>query len=292
MIRAVILYLVVSNLISCSSGPSNNDNVHLREKGQPAPNRDERQILVPYLEKAPTIDGNLDDWKEFAFTDGLWDIYRVRTSSWYEPARNRLTSHGDKDFLWDDLGARYYMAWDSTYLYLGAEVFDNINDVNDPEHENKRWYYKDCVCWFIEAPADTIPERFGRGDNAFCFIADAAMPAYGAWWRHGDAHTSYIEERLPQNAVDFRLKMDSSGRQPGSYVIEARVKMSETFRVSDPSWTSPKVGDRYGVEIVHTDPDGGDYGGHLMMYGKGDEDETWSTMVLTEAVSPLVRKTN
>jgi len=49
----------------------------------------------------------------------------------------------------EDLQARYYTAWDDKYLYLGAEVKDNVNDVTDPQHEPKRWYYKDAICWFI-----------------------------------------------------------------------------------------------------------------------------------------------
>jgi len=139
------------------------------------------QMQLPFLQKAPLIDGDLAEWKDDAYHDGMWDIYRIRQSEWYNANRNRLTDHGNEPEPALDLQSRYYMAWDETYLYLGAEVTDNINDVDDPEHQPQRWYYKDCIAWFIEAPRDTIPESFGQGDNAFSFIADVRKPAYGAW---------------------------------------------------------------------------------------------------------------
>lgn len=49
----------------------------------------------------------------------------------------------------------------------------------------------------------------------------------------------------------------------------------------DPEWKKPTVGDRLGLEIVHCDPDGGDYGGHFIMYRTGDDDETWSHVTLS-----------
>ena len=142
-------------------------------------------LYVPHLADAPTIDGNLDEWKQAAHHDGVWDIYRLRHASWYDGgARNRLTDQApDEPALEDDLRARYYMAWDEAYLYFGAEVHDNVNDVDDPDPAPRRWMFKDSICWFMEAPRDEAPERFGRGDNAFCFVADASMPDYGAWWR-------------------------------------------------------------------------------------------------------------
>ena len=89
-------------------------------------------ILVPLLETPPRIDGDLSEWKDRAFHDGLWDIYRVQQAPWYDQKRNRLTDHGNEPRPEDDLSARYYLAWDSRYLYFGAEVHDNVNDVDDP----------------------------------------------------------------------------------------------------------------------------------------------------------------
>ena len=248
------------------------------------------QIHVPRLEKPPVIDGDLSDWKPWAFADGLWDIYRVQQSPWYEPDRNRLTDHGNEPSPEEDLNARYFMAWDENYLYLGTEVHDNVNDVTDPAHEDKRWYFKDCVCWFVEAPRDEVPESFGQGDNAFCFVIDATRPKYGAWWRHGAPGRTYIEEPIPQGAADYSIKMNPWGTSKGDFILEARVKLAATLGKSDPDWHKPQVGDEYGLEIVHTDPDGGDYGGHLLIYGKGDDDSTWGKMILTGPIWPVERK--
>jgi hypothetical protein len=251
--------------------------------------RESYPILVPRLEKAPRIDGDLSDWKERAFHDGAWDIHRLRYAPWYDPAINRLTDHGREGSAVDDLTSRYYMAWDDEYIYLGAEVRDNVNDVTDPKPEPKRWYFKDAVCWFIEAPRDKRSERFGQGDNAFCFVIDPAYPLDGAWWRHGDARRTYIEEPLPRNAVAYAIRMNPWGGRRGDFILEARVRMADTFGKSDPDWRPPKIGDEYGLEIVQTDPDGGDYGGHFLIYGRGDDDATWGIMRLVGPLQPIVR---
>ena len=254
----------------------------------PGKQEDGAVMQLPFLENSPTIDGDLTEWKEYAFHDGVWDVYRVRQTAWYQPGRNRLTDHGNEPSPENDLQSRYYMAWDSTYLYLGAEVIDNVNDVTDPEHRDDRWYFKDCICWFIEAPRDTIAESFGQGDNAFCFIADKQKPSYGAWWRHGDETRKFIEEPIPAKALDYEIKMTS--KKNGNFILEARINMAMTFAKSDPHWTKPKIGDEYSLEIVHTDPDGGDYGGHLILYGTGDNDGTWKKVILAGPAKPLNRQ--
>jgi hypothetical protein len=263
-------------------------------------------LRIPKLSAAPKIDGDLADWKDAAFHDGVWDIHRLLGAPWYDPARNRLTDHGGEPAPGEDLAARYYLAWDDRYLYFGAEVVDNQSDVSDPAPEPKRWYYKDSVSLFIEAPRDEIPESFGRGDNAFCFVADPAKPPDGAWWRHGDATRTYIEEPLPKEAVDYVVRPLLRGASRGDFILEARVDMAATLGKSDPDWRPPRVGDRIGLMIVHCDPDGGGYGGHLLIYGQGDDDSSWSrapkapairdrgcdsvSAELTEAKSPIDRK--
>jgi hypothetical protein len=249
-------------------------------------------VRVPRLEKPPRIDGDLSEWKPVAFSDGLWDLVRLGQAPWFDPAINRLTDHGGEPAPEEDLRARYFLAWDEAYFYFGAEVHDNVNDAVDPLHEPKRWYYKDAVCLFLEAPADRMSEKFGEGDHAFCFVIDPAKPPYGAWWRHGTLTTTYVEEAIPGPAVDYAIRMDPWKRGGGDFILEARVAMASTLGKGDPRWHSPRPGDVYGLEIVHTDPDGGDYGGHFLLYGRGDDDATWGRMVLTGPLRPIERRPN
>lgn len=244
---------------------------------------------IPRLRAAPAMDGDLGEWRGRAHSDGVWDLSRLRETPWYDPKINRLTLHpGEKGGPEEDLQARYYIAWDAEYLYLGAEVRDNVNDVADPAHQPKRWYFKDAICWFIEAPRTEVPKKFGEGDNAFCFVIDPSKPPHGAWWRHGAPGRTYLEEPLPRDAVDYAIRMTRPGS--GDFVLEARVRMGPTLGRSVASWRPPAEGDRWGIEIVHTDPDGGAYGGHFLIYGRGDDDATWGPVVLSGPVEPVDRK--
>jgi hypothetical protein len=248
------------------------------------------EFTAPRLETPPVIDGDLGEWRDRAFTDGVWDIERLRHTPWFEADRNRLTNHGEDESPIDDLRARYYVAWDEEYLYFGAEVLDNVNDSDDPAHEDSRWYYKDCVCWFVEAPRDDLPEEFGQGGNGFCFVIDPSRPSYGAWWRHGNAKQTYIEEPLPKDTFEYQLRMDPWGRSPGDFILEAKVAMAPTLGVSDPTWRAPRNGDEYGLSVVHTDPDGGPYGGHFLVYGIGRNDGYWARMFLGGPAAAIERR--
>ena len=247
-------------------------------------------IQIPFLKNSPTIDGNLSEWKQEAFHDGVWDIFRIRESAWYNPKRNKLTDHGNEPSLKQDLSAGYFMAWDSTFLYLGAEVIDNKNDITELKHEPKRWYYKDAIAWFFEAPKDEINESFGEGNNAFCFVIDTSYPNYGSWWRHGNEDQTFIEKQLDSTRCFFRISFGQNENANANFTLEARVKMENTFGESDSSWTSPKIGDEYKMMIVHCDPDGGEYGGHLLIYGEGDNDSTWTDVQLSAPKKPILRK--
>lgn len=247
-------------------------------------------LLIPRLEEGITIDGNLVDWREVAFTDGLWDMRRIMQSPWYDGGkRNRLADHGFEPNLENDLNARYFIAWDEKYLYLGAEVEDNQNDVTESKHAPKRWYYKDAICWFFEAPADTIPDTFSEGCHGFAFVIDTTYPEYGAWWRHGTDKQSFIEEQLPEEAVEYAIRFNKQ-RSHAGYTLEARIDLSQTFATGDPAWETPEIGKFIKMMIVHTDPDGGEYGGHMLIYGAGDPDNSWHVFQLGDAIKPVVRK--
>jgi hypothetical protein len=61
----------------------------------------------------------------------------------------------------------------------------------------------------------------------------------------------------------------------GDFILQARVETASTLGKSNFSWRPSKAGDEYGLEIVHTHPDGAGHGGHLILYGKGDDAATW-----------------
>ena len=244
-------------------------------------------LAIPQLAQEPVIDGNLSEWKEYAHNDGVWDMRRITQSPFYaldRGARNRLTIHGNEGSLQSDLSARYYLAWDETNFYFGAEVNDNVNDTEDPDPADKRWYFRDAICWFMEGPRDLASEWFGQGDNAFCFTASSEKLPRHAWWRHGASGKTYIEEPIPN--VEWHVEFTGV---KGNFVLEAKVEMASTVGQSDPNWRPAQVGHEYGVEIVHTDPDGGDYGGHFMIYGNGDDDITWGHAVLVGPQTPVGR---
>lgn len=239
-------------------------------------------IVIPLLVHAPAIDGDLSDWKQHAFADGEWDLARVQSSPWYEPKRNRLVVDSNEVPGAVDLRAAYYLAWDGRHLYVGAEVHDNVNDVMDAKHEPKRWYYKDAIAFFMEAPRDDVAEKFGEGDHAFCFVMDHSKPDYGAWWRHGSASEAYIEEPIPAHSVDYAIQMNPWGESPADYIFEGRIDVRSTLEVGMESGNA-FAENEFSFMIVHCDPDGGEYGGHLLIYGKGDNDATWTRMKFEHA---------
>ena len=260
------------SLIALIIFPINND--------AQSPSAADLTIHAPLLINTPEIDGYIDEWKDVSFSDGIWDIQRLSHTPWFDQRINRLTDHGSETHPNHDLQARYYIAWDEQYLYLAAEGWDNINDVEDPEPGKNRWWFMDAVAWYMEAPRDEAPESFNQGDNAFCFVIDPRKPDYGAWWMHGTTDNPKIHEPLPKKAVDYEVRLNPWGGSNADFVLEARVDMEATFGVRDPNWKAPEIGDLYSLEIVHTDPDGGKYGGHFVLYGNGDDDSTWAKLVL------------
>ena len=76
----------------------------------------------------------------------------------------------------------------------------------------------------------------------------------------------------------------------GDFTLEARVAMNPTLGESDPNWQPPEIGHVYSLEIVHCDPDGGSYGGHFILYGTGDIDNTWLKAILVGPNSTTQRE--
>ncbi|MEP7279862.1 MAG: hypothetical protein ABI813_14525 [Bacteroidota bacterium] len=79
-----------------------------------------------------------------------------------------------------------------------------------------------------------MPESFGEGDNAFCYITDVRKPAYGAWWRHLAEGKNYIDEPISKGALKYELKMKPNDNEKGSFILKAKVNMAMTFGRSNP----------------------------------------------------------
>lgn len=234
-------------------------------------------LRIPKLTSAPKVDGNLSDWENQAHSDGWWTLERVTTQPWFNSKTNRLKSELTENSAINDLSGRYFMAWSDSALHFGAVVIDNQIDVNDPAHEPKRWYYKDAVAWFVEWPADTISERFEKGNHGFCFIADTTMPDYGAWWRHGEGNKSYVEEPLPKGDCEFAAALEIQSDGAFKYTIEATISAGLLGPIK------PTYGALIRLAVVNCDPDGGAHGGHLIIYGQGDDDSTWTMVILDKS---------
>ena len=76
--------------------------------------------------------------------------------------------------------------------------------------------------------------------------------------------------------------MEPSSEGPASYVLEAKIHFTQLTGAPIRPLGRYSGGERYGFMIVHCDPDGGEYGGHLLIYGKGDLDSTWEEMIFSE----------
>ena len=233
------------------------------------------QMDIPHANVSLNIDGDLADWKNYAYSQGKWNLKRSSSEPWHSPKRSRLINEADEPTGSIDLSSTFYIAWSDSGLILGAEVEDNILDVVETEHLDERWYNKDGVAWFFELPYDTIPKRFAAGSVALCFIADTSYPEYGAWMRYGNDSADYLEQAIPKETQEYSVKVTTDG-----YIIEAFVSW-ELFRKY--GQFSEEITETLGsMMIVNCDPDGGEYGGHLLIYGKGDNDATWTQITFSE----------
>ena len=213
----------------------------------------------------PLIDGDLSEWKRNAFNDGLWDIARLAHAPWYDPKINRLTDHGNEPALEDDLAARYYIAWDSQYLYLGAEVTNNSNDVSRPRARTQALVLQRRNLLVYRSAAHTASQKVRRGRQ--CVLLRNRRLQARLWSMvaaQQDRQEPTSKNRFQKAPSNTPSACSPNAKTKGQLHLEARIAMIPTLGVSSPDWHAPRIGDTYGLEIVHTDPDGGDYGGHFL----------------------------
>ena len=226
--------------------------------------------------KPIVIDGVLDDWAEVkwievsegaSFVSGN-EFNSLSDDGASEPAGTALTDA--------DLSSKISLRWDEEYLYIAANVIDNVRDLNPTAHESV-WYLRDAVTLFLDVPKDGDGAPWISGDHSFSFTADNEITN---WWRHGDV-TGHRELPMP-NSVKSVVVQGSEG----NYLLEAAIPM-EILNEFTPDWVGPFEGKEIGFLLLLTDMDGTNAPivAQLMYGGDGDHDGTWSTLRLVDKSS-------
>jgi hypothetical protein len=234
-------------------------------------------VEAPMLSFKPTIDGDLSDWEDFAWTDGVWDLQRLQQQPYFTACSGIFDSGVEPEgtpMTAADLSGEYFHAWDMDGIYLGVKTTDNVHDTVTSIDDANDWWLKDSCAWYFDVPHDGDGVPYIQGDHVIDFVADDTYPSNGKKWDHGDADGHQRGADLP-DTVQYAVAIDAvSGT---SYVIEAFVPFAETLIAVNPEF-QPAVGLTIGGGmIVHTDADLGeeDFGGQFCLNSTGDDDGEW-----------------
>jgi hypothetical protein len=113
------------------------------------------QLLAPV-----TVDGRLDEWR------GVGRILLVGVARW-KPARPGEEYGGSRDSA-----ARFYLAWDNSYLYIAVEAYDN--DLTPPESAEKM-LDGDSIIVAVDA-RDDAAQGYAEDDSELGFAYTTAGP--------------------------------------------------------------------------------------------------------------------
>ena len=255
-------------------GPGNPKNNSLDRVGMVVlGGKSVRPNLVVEIEKVetpPIIDGDVSDWSQVKWirlAQGapnmplgrpLWS--QLQNDGASEPKRTAGTD--------EDLSGSFALQWDEEWIYLAAQVTDNVHDVTGGNQEE--WWFKDAVSLFLDIPLDGDGDTWTKGDHSFSFVADPIYPDYGKWWRNGNPRGKHAP-----TGTQLVAQLD----QDGDYVLEAAIPMSALMEAT-PQWRPPFEERIVGFMVVVTDPDGGEnpFGGQLMYGGVDDNDANWARL--------------
>lgn len=152
---------------------------------------------VPYLQMAPTLNGELSDWPNAA------RIASIRHSKTIGLERSRVPL------------PNVYAGWREEGLYLAFEVFDQDIQGADPKGW---WWTRDCVEWWISTrPIPPDQNWYDPSCHQFFFVPqefprDGVSGTVGRWHRPGDALTDNL---IPEPNVKQTARV-----LPGKYVVE------------------------------------------------------------------------
>ncbi len=199
-------------------------------------------------DKAPTIDGKLDEWRKACPIPliGENQLQKVKP-----------------EYKWEvkNLCGVVYLNWDKEKLYLSAEVRDNVHSV--PAAGEKAVESDGLTIAF--QPAFRTP---GSDFKAFCYYISAANPGGGS-----GKYTLYRPEKQSGGFKAGHLARDSSVYQlelrhsDGVTIYEIAIPWSETGIV-------PVFGTKFGMSIQLNDNDGS--GREAFMEWGGGMRPAWS----------------
>ena len=240
---------------------------------------------VPKLLFKPTIDGDISEWEEFAFTDGVWDIDRITGQPWFSTATGLLDAVNDQTnesnepdgsaLGPDDLTTQYWLAWDDEGMWGGVRAQDNVHDVGASNLLPSRWPWRDACSWFVDVMHEGFAEPNVIGHHIWSFVAEYPQREGTHWWRHGEADVENLEVAAPPNVAS--MARVGGGNFDADYEIEMFMPWDNMIALS-PNF-NPSEGWVIGIVVVSTDPDGTtpdggdiqDWGGQYVLWGSGAE---------------------
>ena len=238
--------------------------------------------VIPYVGTPPIIDGVLDAgeksnalhfwWGPSIIT--LWgDTYGYTRGPDYGPDRVEVGAAGDLDnnlALGDgedpgekatdaDWFGHFYWAWDDDFLYVAAEVQDNVFDIiGDPGSGEWAFWTRDG--FFLEADlannGGTVPDV--DEPKVYLHPMGLADTTYSmqAWWSYegneGDNHM------YGEDPGFFEGSLLVGGPVAGGYVIEAAVSWDLLFKRAPALRGMVQAGYKFNMTLICPDPDGGD----------------------------------
>jgi hypothetical protein len=120
--------------------------------------------LVIQIEKAaqpPKIDGIVDEWQALRWIPiapaALHTVADLSDDGITEAPGTALTAA--------DLSGKFALRWDDQWIYLAAQIYDNVHDIDNGSPET--WWLKDAVSLFLDIPLDGDGLSYIPGDHSF-----------------------------------------------------------------------------------------------------------------------------